>query len=72
MGAGMVSVINPNLVALGNGWTYTLLGGLCVLVSPLLYVETRWGPIWREQRRKEQRLAALERPWGIVGLGDRM
>jgi len=53
MGAGMVSVINPILVAIGEGWTYTLLGGLCMLVSPLLYVEIRWGPMWRERRRKE-------------------
>jgi len=36
MGTGMVSIINPILVALGDGWAYTLLGGLCVLVSPLL------------------------------------
>jgi len=72
MGAGIVSVINPILVTVGNGWTYTLLGGLCVLVSPLLYVETRWGPMWREQRRKEQRLAALERQRGVVGFGDGM
>jgi len=56
MGAGMVSIINPILVALGDGWAYTLLGGLCVLVSsPLLYVEVRWGPIWRERRRRRQR-----------------
>jgi len=61
LGAGIVSVMNPVLVALGKGWTYTLLDGLCVLVSPLLYAETRWGPMWREQRRKEQRLVALER-----------
>jgi hypothetical protein len=40
MGAGMVSVINPILVALDDGWTYVVLGGLCVLVSPLLYVES--------------------------------
>lgn len=54
MGAGMVSVINPILVALDNGWTYTVLGGLCMLTSPLLYVEMRWGPIWRERRRQKQ------------------
>jgi len=54
MGAGMVSIINPILVALGDGWAYILLGGLCVLVSPLLYVEVRWGPTWREQRRRKQ------------------
>ncbi|KAH9993492.1 MFS general substrate transporter [Russula compacta] len=58
MGAGMVSVINPILVALDDGWTYVLLGGLCVLVSPLLYAEVRWGPVWREQRRRVQHSTA--------------
>ena len=50
MGAGMVSIVKPILDALDDGWTYVALGGLCVLVSPLLYVEIRWGPFWRQQR----------------------
>ena len=54
MGAGMVSIMNPMLVALGDGWTYTLLGGLCLLVSPLVVVEIRWGPTWRERRKKQE------------------
>ena len=54
MSAGMVSVINLILVALGYGWRYTVLGGLCVLASPLVYVEIRWGPVWRERRRQKQ------------------
>ena len=61
MGAGMVSVINPILVALDDGWAYTVLGGLCVLAFPLVYVEMRWGPVWRERRRQKQSLAALDR-----------
>jgi len=50
LGAGMVSIIKPILDALEDGWTYVVLGGLCVLVSPLLYVEIRWGPFWRQRR----------------------
>ncbi|KAI9507807.1 major facilitator superfamily domain-containing protein [Russula earlei] len=61
MGAGMVSIINPILVALGNGWAYTLLGGLCVLVSPLLYIDVRWGPMWRERRRIKEQQDTLRR-----------
>ena len=61
MSAGMVSVINPIIVALGYGWTYTVLGGLCVLASPLVYVEIRWGPVWRERRRQKQLQGALNR-----------
>jgi hypothetical protein len=52
MGAGIVSIINPILVTLGDGWTYVVLGGFSVLVSPLLYVEMRWGPFWRERGRR--------------------
>ncbi|KAH9996022.1 major facilitator superfamily domain-containing protein [Russula vinacea] len=52
LAAGMVSIINPILDALGDRWTYVVLGGLCVLVSPLLYVEMRWGPFWRERRQR--------------------
>jgi hypothetical protein len=62
MGAGMVSVINPILVALGDGWTYTLLGGLCLLVSPLLYVEVRYGSKWRERRHQKGETVVLRRP----------
>ncbi|KAI0068154.1 MFS general substrate transporter [Artomyces pyxidatus] len=51
LGAGLVSVIDLILKALGTGWTYVLLGGLCVLVSPLIYVLIHWGPTWRERRR---------------------
>ncbi|KAI0275306.1 MFS general substrate transporter [Gloeopeniophorella convolvens] len=54
MGAGLVSVINPILDAIGMGWTYVLLGGMCILAAPLLYVEVHWGPVWRERRRRRQ------------------
>jgi hypothetical protein len=61
MGAGMVSIINPILIALGEGWTYTLLGGLCVLVSPLMFIQIRWAPVWRERRqRKAKQQAELQ------------
>ncbi|KAI0257007.1 MFS general substrate transporter [Lactifluus subvellereus] len=59
MGAGMVSIMNPMLVALGDGWTYTLLGGLCLVASPLVFVEVKWGPTWRERRRQKQESAVL-------------
>ncbi|KAI0299116.1 MFS general substrate transporter [Multifurca ochricompacta] len=62
IGAGMVSIVNPIIVALGDGWAYTLLGGFCLLASPLLYIEVRWGPVWRERRREKEEKAALNRP----------
>ena len=54
MGAGMVTVINPIIAVMGNGWAYVFLGGFCILVSPLIWVEVWWGPIWREGRRRAQ------------------
>jgi len=62
MGAGMVTIINPIINAMGNGWAYVLLGGFCVLVSPLIWVEVRWGPMWRERRRRTQEQAAAPPP----------
>ncbi|KAN0111587.1 MFS general substrate transporter [Russula decolorans] len=50
LGAGMVSIVKPILDALDDGWSYVVFGSLCVLVSPLLYVEIRWGPFWRQRR----------------------
>ncbi|KAF8265762.1 MFS general substrate transporter, partial [Lactarius quietus] len=57
MGAGMVTIINPIITAMGNGWAYVLLGGFCVLVAPLIWVEVRWGPIWRERRLRAEEQA---------------
>lgn len=52
MGAALVSVINLLTNALGVGWTFVLLGGICVLASPMIVVSVRRGPAWRERRRK--------------------
>ncbi|KAF8264036.1 major facilitator superfamily domain-containing protein [Lactarius quietus] len=57
MGAGMVTIINPIITTMGNGWAYFLLGGFSVLVAPLIWVEVRWGPIWRERRLRAQEQA---------------
>jgi hypothetical protein len=38
MGAGMVTIISPIITVMGNGWAYVLLGGFCVLASPLVKV----------------------------------
>ncbi|KAI0347750.1 MFS general substrate transporter [Trametopsis cervina] len=57
-GAACVSVIDLMIKALGVGWTYVLLAGLCVLVGPLLYVIMRMGPKWRGDRRMRAAAAA--------------
>ena len=44
--------------AMGVGWSYVLLAGLCVLVSPIVLVIVRMGPRWRAKER--ERLAQHE------------
>ncbi|KAI0308328.1 MFS general substrate transporter [Multifurca ochricompacta] len=60
MGAGIVSLINPLIVALGDGWAYVVLGSFCVLAAPLLYIEIWRGPVWRERRRERERKVAFK------------
>jgi hypothetical protein len=35
------------------GWAYVVLGALCVAVAPLMYLEVRMGPVWRQRRAME-------------------
>ncbi|EIM87229.1 MFS general substrate transporter [Stereum hirsutum FP-91666 SS1] len=56
LGAAVISVISIILDAVKPGWTHVILAGLCIAVCPLLYVEIRWGPVWRERRRKRMAL----------------
>jgi MFS family permease len=51
MGAGGSAIIEPLISAIGKGWSYTLVGLIVAVLSPMLYVVTRWGPTWREERR---------------------
>ncbi|KAK0666464.1 major facilitator superfamily domain-containing protein [Cercophora samala] len=50
-GAGGTAVIEYMLRAMGRGWTFTFWGLVLVLFSPILWVLTKWGPEWREERR---------------------
>ncbi|KAJ6526926.1 MFS general substrate transporter [Mycena vulgaris] len=51
LSATMVACIELVLAALGAGWTYVLLAGVCVVASPLIYVVMRIGPACRARRR---------------------
>lgn len=48
----MVGVFDIILNALGMGWTYVLLGLIGFAMYPLTFVVMRWGPAWRESRRR--------------------
>ncbi|KAK4146547.1 major facilitator superfamily domain-containing protein [Dichotomopilus funicola] len=50
-GAVCTAFIEYMLKALGRGWTYTFWALILVVFSPVLYLQTIWGPAWREERR---------------------
>ncbi|KAG9009630.1 hypothetical protein FRB90_008258 [Tulasnella sp. 427] len=51
IGAATASVINPILKAMGAGWAFVLLSGICLLVTPAFTVVViRYGPVWRTRR----------------------
>ncbi|KAJ7034033.1 MFS general substrate transporter [Mycena alexandri] len=52
LSATMVACIQLILTPLGVGWTYTLLSGMCVAASPLIYVVMRIGPGCRAKRTR--------------------
>ncbi|GLA29855.1 hypothetical protein CBS76997_7412 [Aspergillus niger] len=56
LGAGGVAIVQPILDALKPDYTFLLLAGITLVMTPLLYVEDRWGPGWRHAR--ERRLKA--------------
>ncbi|PBP27303.1 hypothetical protein BUE80_DR001512 [Diplocarpon rosae] len=51
VGAGGTGIINIMINSMGRGWCFTFIALVCIAASPLLWVEMRWGPIWREERR---------------------
>jgi multidrug resistance protein len=51
VGAGGTGVINMMITKMGRGWCFTFISLVCVAASPLLLVELKWGPVWREERR---------------------
>ena len=55
LGAVLVSVIQIILDRLGPGWTYVLLPGICVVLSPILLLTYVMGPRWRADRRAKRR-----------------
>ncbi|KAH6642714.1 major facilitator superfamily domain-containing protein [Boeremia exigua] len=54
LAAVLVAVIDRLTGALGVGWTYTLLGGACAGLLPLMVWEMRMGPTWRGKREARE------------------
>ncbi|KAF8560011.1 MFS general substrate transporter [Imleria badia] len=55
LGAATVAVIDLILKALGTGWTYILLAGICFATSPMI-----WFAVWVGPRCRAKRRAKLE------------
>lgn len=54
MGALLVSVIDLLLRKIDAGWTFVLLGGVCFISIPLVWLAVRIGPPCRAGRRVRQ------------------
>ena len=51
LGAGGTGVIIQMIDSMGRGWCFTFIAAVLILASPMLWVEVKWGPRWREERR---------------------
>lgn len=48
--AAIVVAFLQNLIdAIGIGWTFTFMGGLCIMVMGLFFVDYRQGMGWRQK-----------------------
>ncbi|KAG8948668.1 hypothetical protein FRC04_009434 [Tulasnella sp. 424] len=55
LGAGIISVVNLIIDAIGTGWTYTLLSLIGAVAIPIFtLVVIRYGPRWRMRRWKKR------------------
>ena len=54
MGAVGTGVIIQLISAMGRGWCFTFVAAVVFSASPLLWVELKWGPVWREERRARE------------------
>lgn len=53
--------------AMGAGWTFVLLSGICVAGMPLSFVVIRYGKTWRDAREERAKVKAV----GVsIDLGD--
>lgn len=61
MGAATTAFVVPLINAIGLGWTATLIAGLWILFSPLLWIVLLRGHMWRQQASEKQRTQSEKR-----------
>jgi multidrug resistance protein len=72
LGAGGTGIINIMIDHMGRGWCFTFISLVCIVASPLLWVELKWGPGWREERRvRIERQAEKRRAQEVEELNTR-
>jgi multidrug resistance protein len=54
LGAGASAVANPMIEAMGNGWTFTLVGLIELAVLPILILPYIHGMKWRAKKREKE------------------
>ncbi|KAF2002539.1 MFS general substrate transporter [Amniculicola lignicola CBS 123094] len=59
LGAAATAIVVPMIDAIGEGWTFTFVAGIFILLCPILVGIMRWGPGMR--KRKEERMEDGER-----------
>ncbi|CAD6446296.1 b3dcaffd-9da6-4130-97fc-094be0ca55b4 [Sclerotinia trifoliorum] len=50
LGAGGTGIITIMIDHMGRGWCFTFIALVCIFTSPMLWIELKWGPVWREER----------------------
>ncbi|KAI9821099.1 MAG: hypothetical protein M1827_003833 [Pycnora praestabilis] len=51
MGAAGTAIIQEMIHAMGRGPCFSFIAAVVFVTSPMLWVDTKWGPQWREERR---------------------
>ncbi|KAM3074603.1 hypothetical protein ACMFMG_008033 [Clarireedia jacksonii] len=50
LGAGGTGIISIMVKHMGRGWCFTFIALVCIATSPMLWIELKYGPKWREER----------------------
>jgi MFS family permease len=61
VGAGGTGIISIMIHSMGRGWCFTFISLVCIVTMPMLWVELKWGPFWREERRDRLARIAAEK-----------
>jgi len=61
MGAGGTGIVSIMVDRMGRGWCYTFIALVCAAAMPLLLIELKWGPKWREERMVRRDIALEEK-----------